>query len=391
MTELIKSTVKNLRKKWLRTLLTVAGIGVGTLLITLVSILGDTGKAIIGKELNGMGLDGIAVSADAQDALNEDALTRIRSLYRVESAMPLAVRVTTARIGTLDTFVAACGIDAGADQVISLEVLHGRLLERGDISGAGNVCVVDEAVAKNAYNRENIVGKTLTLCVGDTTQTFTVVGVSKAGSSVMQNVAGYIPYMVYFPYTTLQEMTGNDTFDRIAVRIADGAKMDKTRAALQRMLTGSDMGDTTYTLDNLATQRDKLERLMDIIALVLKVISAVSLLVAGMSIMTVMLVSVHERTGEIGIKKAVGATGRRIMWEFMTEAILLTLAGSLAGVAFALLFALVAALVSGIAVTVSVATIIGIVLFSIFLGVVFGVYPAQKAAALPPAVALRNA
>ncbi len=391
MTELIKSTVKNLRKKWLRTLLTVAGIGVGTLLITLVSVLGDTGKAIIGKELNGMGLDGLAVSADTEDALNEDALMRIRSLYRVDSAMPLAVHVTTAQIGVLDAYVAACGIDAGADQVISLEILHGRLLERGDVSGGARVCVVDEAVAHNAYGRENIVGKTLSLRLGDTVETFTVVGVSKAGSSVMQNVAGYIPYMVYFPYTTLRSVTGDDTFDRIAVRIADGAEMESTRLALQRMLMRTDAGDATYTLDNLATQRDKLERLMDIIALVLKIISAVSLLVAGMSIMTVMLVSVHERTGEIGIKKAVGATGGRIMLEFMTEAVLLTLAGSLAGVLVALLFVFAAALVSGIAVTFSVTTILGIVLFSLFLGVVFGVYPAQKAAALPPAVALRNA
>lgn len=389
MLELIKSTAKNLFKKRLRTLLTVAGIGVGTLLITLVSVLGDTGKAIIGKELSGMGLDGIAVSADA-DVLNEDALMRIRALYRVDSAMPLAVQVTTAKIGVLDAYVAACGIDAGADQVISLEILHGRLLERGDISGSGRVCVVDEAVAENAYGRKNIVGKTLALRVGDATETFTVVGVSKAGSSVMQNVAGYIPYMVYFPYTALREITGDETFDRIAVRIADATDMETARASLQRMLAGADTEDATYTLDNLATQRDKLERLMDIIALVLKIISAVSLLVAGMSIMTVMLVSVHERTGEIGIKKAVGATGGRIMLEFMAEAVLLTLAGSVVGVLTALLSVWVAALVSGIAVTLSLSTIFGIVLFSVFLGVVFGVYPAQKAAALPPAVALRS-
>lgn len=389
MQELIKSTIKNLCKKRLRTLLTVAGIGVGTLLITLVSVLGDTGKAIIGKELNGMGLDGIAVSADA-DVLNEDALMRIRALYRVSSAMPLAVQVTTAKVGVLDDYVAACGIDAGADQVISLEILHGRLLENGDVSGSGRVCVVDEAVAKNAYDRGNIVGKTLLLRVGDATEAFTVVGVSKAGSSVMQNVAGYIPYMVYFPYTTLREITGDETFDRIAVRIADSADMETARLALQRMLDSADTENATYTLENLATQRDKLERLMDIIALVLKIISAVSLLVAGMSIMTVMLVSVHERTGEIGIKKAVGATGNRIMLEFMTEAVLLTLAGSLAGTLTALLAVWVAALISGIAVAFSLGTIVGIVFFTLFLGVVFGVYPAQKAAALPPAVALRS-
>lgn len=389
MIELIKSTAKNLCKRKLRTLLTVAGISVGTLLITLVSVLGDTGKTIIGKELNGMGLDGIAVSADA-DVLTEDVLMRIRALYRVDSAMPLAVQVTTAKVGVLDAYVAACGIDAGADQVISLEILHGRLLEHGDVSGSGRVCVVDEAVAENAYGRHNIVGKTLTLRVGDHTENFTVVGVSKAGSSVMQNVAGYIPYMVYFPYTTLRDITGDATFDRIAVRIENADEIEAARASLQRTLDSADTEDATYTLDNLATQRDKLERLMNIIALVLKIISAVSLLVAGMSIMTVMLVSVHERTGEIGIKKAVGATGGRIMLEFMTEAILLTFAGSVVGVLTALLSVWVAATISGIAVTLSAMTVLGVVLFSVFLGVVFGVYPARKAAALPPAVALRS-
>ena len=390
MAELLKSTIKLLCKKRLRTLLTVAGIGVGTLLITLVSVLGDTGKAIIGNELNGMGLDGIAVSSDIDGALCEETLLRIRDLHRVESAMPLAVQVSTAKVGILDDYVAACGIDAGADQVISLEVLHGRLLERGDISGSSRVCVVDEAVAREAYHRENIVGKTLTLRIGDTTETFTVVGVSKAGSSVMQNVAGYIPYMVYFPYTTLRQVTGDESFDRIAVRVSDGADMEAARDTLQRMLLHSDTLDATYTLDNLATQRDKLEHLMDIIALVLKIISAVSLLVAGMSIMTVMLVSVHERTAEIGIKKAVGATGNRILLEFMAEAVLLTLAGSVAGVAVALLAVGVAAGFSGIPVTVSLFTVFGIIAFSVFLGVIFGVYPAKKAAALPPAAALRS-
>ncbi len=388
--ELLWSTVKHLRRKRLRTLLTVAGIGVGTLLITLVSVLGDTGKAIVGEELNGMGLDGIAVSADTDGALVEETLFAIRDLHRVDSAMPLSVQVTTAAIGNLDGAVAACGIDAGADQVISLQILHGRLLMGGDIRGGARVCVVDEAVALAAYGRENIVGKTLALRVGDAEEAFTVVGVSKAGSSVMQNVAGYIPYMVYFPYTSLQHITGDTAFDRIAVRLAEDADMASARALLERILRSADAVDATYTLDDLASQRGKLEHLMDIITLVLQIISAVSLLVAGMSIMTVMLVSVHERTGEIGIKKAVGAAGGRIMLEFLTEAVLLTLVGSMAGVLVALLAVGVTTAVTGIGVTVSWETIIGIVLFSVVLGMVCGVYPAKKAAALPPVEALRS-
>lgn len=388
--DLLKGTVRRLFRKRLRTFLTVAGIGVGTLLITLVSVLGDTGKAIVSDELNGMGLDGIAVSADIDGALEEQALFAMRDLVCVNSAMPLAVQVTTAQVGQLDDVVAACGIDAGADQVISLQALHGRLLMNGDIRSAAQVCVVDEAVAEQAYGRKNVVGKTLTLRVGDISESFTIVGVSKAGSSVLQNVAGYIPYMVYFPYTTLQHVTGDMAFDRIAVRITDGADMDTARRLLGRVLRAVDTAEATYTLDNLASQREKLERLMDSIALILKIISGVSLLVAGMSIMTVMLVSVHERTAEIGIKKAVGATGVHIMLEFLAEAIILTLIGSAAGVLTALLSAGMAAWIVGMKIIISWRTAVGIVVFSVVLGMICGVYPARKAATLPPVEALRS-
>ena len=143
-------------------------------------------------------------------------------------------------------------------------------------------------------------------------------------------------------------------------------------------------------LEDLASQRDKLNGVMDIISLVLQIISAVSLLVAGMSIMTIMLVSVHERTREIGFKKAVGATGGRIMIEFLTEAVLLTLAGGALGITLAVAAAVVGSAVFGVFVSVSTATIVGVTAFSVLLGALFGVYPAKKAADLPPAEALHG-
>lgn len=391
MLELIRMTAGNLRRKRLRTLLTVAGIAVGTLLISLVSFLGDAGKDVIGNELKSMGLDGISVSADVEGALQADTLAAIRNARQVDAAMPLSIQFTTADSGRFDGEIMACGIDAGAEQVISLQELYGRLLSRGDISGSTAVCVVDEALALDAYGRENIVGKTLSVRFADREETFEIVGVSKAGSSVLQNVAGYIPTMVYFPYTTLQALTGDETFDQIAVRVNNGSDVDTVRDTLRRLLIRTDTLDATYVLEDLASQREKLNGLMDIVSLVLQVISAVSLLVAGMSIMTIMLVSVHERTKEIGIKKAIGATGGRIMAEFMAEAVLLTLAGSLCGITLAVAAAFIGSAVSGIRIGVSVSTILAVTAFSVVLGVVFGVYPAKKAASLPPAEALHGA
>ncbi len=391
MLERIRMTVNHLRRKRLRTLLTVAGIAVGTLLISLVSFLGDAGKTVVGNELKSMGLDGISISSDTENALTLDTLDVVRAARQVEAAMPLSIFFTAATGGRFDGEIMACGIDAGADQVISLQELHGRLLSAGDVNGGAAVCVVDEAIAKQAYGRENVVGKTLLVRFGDREESFKIIGVSKAGSSVLQNVAGYIPPMVYLPYTTLQALTGDESFDQIAVRVRDGDDLENARSVLARLLSHADTKGADFVLENLASQREKLNGLMDIIRLVLQIISAVSLLVAGMSIMTIMLVSVHERTSEIGIKKAIGAGKGSIMAEFMIEAILLTLAGSFCGVALAVFAAGIGSLLSGISITVSVLTILGVVAFSVVLGIIFGVYPAKKAADLPPAQALRGA
>ncbi len=391
MLERIRMTVNHLRRKRLRTLLTVAGIAVGTLLISLVSFLGDAGKTVVGNELKSMGLDGISISSNTENALTMDTLDVVRAARQVDAAMPLSIHFTAANGGQFDGEIMACGIDAGADQVISLQELHGRLLSAGDVNGGAAVCVVDESIAKQAYGRENVVGKTLLVRFGDREENFKIIGVSKAGSSVLQNVAGYIPPMVYVPYTTLQVLTGDESFDQIAVRVRDGDDLENARSMLSRLLSHADTKGADFVLENLASQREKLNGLMDIIRLVLQIISAVSLLVAGMSIMTIMLVSVHERTCEIGIKKAIGAGKGSIMAEFMIEAILLTLAGSFCGVTLAVFAAGIGSLLSGIPITVSVLTILGVVAFSVVLGVVFGVYPAKKAADLPPAQALRGA
>ena len=390
MAELIKMTLKNLGRKRLRTALTVAGIGVGTLLITVVSFLGDAGKELMGTELKSMGLDGLSVSANIVGTLTEDTLHTIRDVQHITAAMPLSICFTKANSGTFDGEVMACGIDAGADQVISLTPLYGRMLSRGDVGGAGAVCVVDEALAQSAYGRKNIVGKTLFLHIGSQSEAFTVVGVSKAGSSVLQNIVGFMPEMVYFPFTTLQNLTGVTSFDQIAVRFDDAVSSAEIKKTMAKTLYRQNENGAKFAIEDLASQREKLSGLMDIVTVVLQIISSISLLVAGMSIMTIMLMSVHERTGEIGIKKAIGATPARIMTEFLAEAVLLTFCGSVAGITLAAVCTLIGGWLFGILLSLSPLTVGGVLLFSMILGVVFGVYPAKAAADLQPVEALHS-
>ena len=147
--------------------------------------------------------------------------------------------------------------------------------------------------------------------------------------------------------------------------------------------------DGFFRTDNLSTQRDKLGNLLDIVSLVLTAISGISLIVSGLGIMTIMLVSVNERTREIGVKKAIGASRGRILFEFLAEAVIISLMGSLIGVAVGGGISWIGMQTFGMTVPIARTDFALLIAFSVLLGAIFGVYPAVKAAKLRPVDALR--
>lgn len=383
--ELIKNALRQLLRKRGRTWLTVGGIAVGVMMVSIVTVIGSVGRSFVDDELDSMGVSGLSIMAQTTDTLiSEEALQEIRELPQVATAMPLMLQITGVFTSRSSSEAVLCGIDAGAGQVISLTLCHGRMISSGDVAAAASVCVLDEAAAKAVYGRENVVGKTVTVNVGELTEELTVIGVTQTGSSLLQNITTMIPGMVYLPYTTQQQLTGRQNFDQIAVRTVSSNVTEQTQQQIERMLDRLYDGDAPFRTDNLAAQKDRLGRIVDIIAGVLTALSGVSLIVSGFGIMTVMLSSVSERTREIGIKKAIGATQKRILAEFLVESVLLSCAGALVGMlpAGILLLFLNA--------TVSPAVFLALAAFSVLVGVVFGVYPAYKAAKLPPVEALRS-
>ena len=396
MRDILSCALKSLARKRMRTFLTMGSITIGVTMVVIVSLISTAGKTAVNSELENLGISGLSISTNAsvgtegESGLSEENLNLIRSTSNVDSAMPLMIEYSTSTLRDLQSSTLICGIDAGAKQAISLNLVHGRLISKGDVKSASMICVVDETLAKAAYGRTNITGKTIQLQVGGTQEEFEIVGIAEAGSSLLQSLGEFIPGMVYIPYSTLQAITGRNNFDQVAVRVSAGADVSLTENMLLSRLERSTDTEGYFRTDNLATQRDRLGNLLDIVSLVLTVISGISLVVSGLGIMTIMLVSVSERTREIGVKKAIGASRGRILWEFLVEAVVISLLGSLVGILIGGGVGLVGAYLFQLSIPVVWTDFVYLILFSVLLGALFGVYPAVKASKLRPVDALRQ-
>ena len=389
----LRMSFKNLGRKKSRSALTVLGIAIGVASVVLIASIGDIGKYTINQELDSLGVGGVMISGNKKVAgaqLREEQLAAIRQSGPVDSAIPIVVDYTKSYMRELMMDTVVWGIDYGANQVISLEALYGRLITKNDVSSAKRICVVDQNVANAFYKRDNIVGKTITLQFASGYEEFEIVGVAASGGSLMQGlIGGLIPSFIYIPYTTMQEFSRTDSFDQIAVRIREGVDGNVAGAQLVSLLNRMSGINSGFKAENMLSQKQKLNGVLDIITLVLSVIAGISLIVAGLSIMTVMLVSVTERTREIGIKKSIGANRRNILQEFLIEAFTISVLGSLAGTDAGVSLIVIGCLPFHIPIRLNVELICFCILFSVCTGVVFGVYPAMVASKLRPVDALR--
>lgn len=397
MIEIFRSGLRSIfRSNKMRTMLTVIGIAVGVMSVVTVASIGEIGKTSINAELTGMGMDNLVVSPQNGSAqkLTESELDKIKQLDDVGNAMPLMSIMTSGKLrGNYGTYM-VWGVNEDADNVIDLEVLHGRLLNRGDIAQKSNVCVIDEAIALENYKRTNIVGKTISLSIGGNTVEFEIAGVVKNGVNTLQNMlGGFIPDFVYIPYSVMQEYSGRNSFDQITVKLEDNAQSVSAAAEVKKMLSSgsSSMGsaESGYSVDNLLSQKEKMNNILSIASAALSAVAGISLIVSGISIMTVMLVSVSERTREIGIKKSIGAGRGVIITEFLFESVLITFVGGIIGITAGVIISALIGAAAGGGLTVNFGLCGTVMLISLAVGGIFGVYPAVKAADLKPVDALR--
>ena len=384
----------------MRSFLTMLGIiiGIGSV-ISIVSI-GDTMRGLFADLYKDAGATQAVVSIgynveDVRDSdyFTLDELDKIKEIFGdeisyIDSYASVNSEVLAGRTNMKFDFQ---GIDWYFSDVQPVTMISGRYLNEGDILGRKKNVVIEEESARKLFGTENAVGKTFRTTVYGDTDMYTVVGVYKKEMSAFQKLlsgGSGDTGSAYIPYTLLT--WPNDQFYYCRLYAKEGTDMVNFMSRLTVYLgkIKNRNAEDFYT-NTVANEMGSIDSLMGGLSMAVGGIAAISLLVGGIGIMNIMLVSVTERTREIGIRKALGARTRDVLIQFLTESAILSALGGIIGVLLAVSLVTAGGAVLGLPVVIKPGIIILAVSFSAVVGIFFGIYPASKAAKADPIDALR--
>lgn len=377
----IEFTLKCLLENKLRFFLTILSVCAAVSSMLLISALGTLGIDSVGAELDSLGLNGLIVSCSGSPVSEKD-IEQMNGINGIERCAPVTMSASKVSSGISETNAVIWGIDENAGDVVSFDLLFGRIINKGDIKANSRVCMVDSLLAKELFGTENAVGKSLDVMCGQTALSFEVAGVVKTGKGVMQSLMGdFIPAFLYVPCTSF---CSDPDYTQIFVKTDGTTPSEGISGSVMRLIGAS------AKVTDMAAQKDTLENMLRIVTIILGVIGGVSLFVSGISIMNIMLISVNERTKEIGIKKSIGASDRDIMLDFLLESVIIAFTGTFFGIASAWVITFASSIVLHADIAISVVSIIISAAGAAVLGLLFGIAPAYKASKLLPVEALRR-
>ncbi|OAS82557.1 MULTISPECIES: ABC transporter permease [Metabacillus] len=385
----IKIAYKNIVTNKLRAFLTMLGIIIGVSAVIALVSLGQGASQSVSEDVSSLGTTMVSVNiqgnSTSEEVVDYDEVMAFEEYSEVEAVSPTVSGTGTVKNGTtsMDS-VSISGVTPTYENVQDTTVSSGRFILEIDQENRNKIALLGSNVATELFGFTSPVGNNVKI---DGT-TYKVVGVLAEQGEELQ---GSVDDMVLIPFPTAQRFLGQIVINSIDVKMTSEDTVELGMAKIERFLYNQFSGDeTSYNVRNQSDVADALTSVTDTMTLLLAGIASISLIVGGIGIMNIMLVSVTERTREIGIRKAIGAKKKDILTQFLIEATVLSSLGGLLGVLIGIGSAEVLAQALDMAVSISWLAVGVAVSFSIIIGVAFGIFPANKAASLSPLAALRH-
>lgn len=387
----VKMAWKAVLSNKMRSFLTMLGIIIGVMsLVVLVSLAGGTTDSV-NAQIASMGSNLLTVSIqdDKGNPMKLDDVEALTENDEIAKAAPVAASSVTASSTYSEETANIYGTTGSYAEIQGLELYSGRFLKKTDIENHTNVVVINAGLATQVMGRMNVVGENISLDGVD----YQIIGVLKADENDSTTTENY---EAYIPYTSLVRLASDVSSEVTSFCVSatseeslDEAENVITQAMMQRFSQDED----AFTVMNQSTVMETMASVNQTLQLMLGGIAGISLLVGGIGIMNIMLVSVTERTREIGIRKAIGANRSAIMLQFLIEAMMLSLMGCFLGIVLSwTVLQVISAINSADMIYTMSGGVVGIAIaFSVLIGIVFGLYPANKAAKKKPVDALRFA
>ena len=385
-----KMAVKAIAGNKMRSFLTILGVVIGVVAIVVLVSIGQGANSSVVESIEGMGTNLITANINARrmNPIDLDSLNELAQNEAISYVAPISSVSGTVKAGTTtyDDGVVQ-GTTPGYESIRNWTVAEGRFLQQPDIDNRSFVAVIGSEAATEMYGTTHAVGETFSL----NGYTITVVGVLEAVGS---SASGSNDNQILSPFTLAQRLSNQTSISSFYVSAASSAQVEQAQAAVESYLEkafenyNTRSFGTQYSVFNQTEMLSTLSETTNTLTLMLGGIAAISLLVGGIGIMNIMLVSVSERTREIGIRKAIGAARGNILMQFLIESLVVSLMGGLLGLAISVVAVKALAPVLQITLTIPVNVAWMAIAFSVFIGVVFGMYPANKASKLRPIEAL---
>ncbi len=398
--EYIKIALMNIKSNKGRSVLTMLGIIIGISSVIMIISIGNGLKGGINSELNAIAGGQIYIYSYGDndegisiDFTDEDIEAILEKVPHVKAVTPSFNWQGTVN-GRKGMFSASASFGTpGLEYANSDPIIKGRYFNESDYYSANKVCVMTESSAKMLFGNTNVVGMTVEFSLYGVSQDFTIIGIRQDNASMLSGIITVDTASLEMPLSVISSIYGFYTVNNSLLIISEGSEYASQVAAdAVRLMENRHnvRGKNAVHVENFNDYMGQIDQILSYVTIFVVFVAAISLLVGGIGVMNIMLVSVTERTREIGIRKSLGARTGSILMQFLSESAIITLLGGVIGILLGVAGAFGVCSLAGFTARISLGTVLGASFFSSAVGIFFGIYPARKAANLSPIEALRH-